>query len=91
MELKLLNKDGRSIEIEVIGEDETILVPLQEKLLADDKVEIVTLSRAHRFLTNPVLFVKVTEGKPQTAIKRAAKALSNEVKEFSALFDTAKA
>jgi DNA-directed RNA polymerase subunit L len=90
MELKLLKKDARSIEIEVLGEGELNLMPIQQKLLADDKVEIATLTRKHRQLDNPVLYVRVKEGKPQTAVKRATKALANEVKDFSQLFDAAR-
>jgi DNA-directed RNA polymerase subunit L len=89
MELRLVRKDAQSLEIEVTGESETILLPIQQKLLADDKVEIATLTRHHRLLNEPILFVKVKEGKPQTAVKRATKALANEVKDLSQLFDAA--
>ena len=89
MEMRLLNKDARSIEIELIGERETFLIPLQQKLLGDDKVEIATLTRKHRILHNPILYVKVREGKPQTAIKRATKALGNEAKDLAQIFDMA--
>ena len=90
MELKLLSKDARTIEIEIIDGLETVLMPLQQKLLDDDKVETATLTRHHKSLDNPILYVKVKDGKPQTAVKRATKSLANEVKEFSQLFDTAR-
>ena len=78
------------MEIEVIDGMESVLMPLQQKLLDDDKVETATITRHHKALDNPILYVKVKDGKPQTAIKRATKSLANEVKEFSQLFDAAK-
>jgi DNA-directed RNA polymerase subunit L len=89
MELRLLKKDAHSIEIEIVGQTETVLIPLQQKLLDDDKVDLAILTRHHRMLNNPVLYVKVKEGKPQTAVKRATKALSNEARDFAQLFDAA--
>lgn len=86
MELKLLNKTKDTIEIEIAGEDETLLYPLQQKLVQDDSVEYATYIMGHPLLDNPKLVVKVTEGKPQNALKRAAKALSNEYKECLTLF-----
>ena len=38
MELKLISKSKDSMEIEIIGEDETLLYPLQQKLLQDKAV-----------------------------------------------------
>jgi len=86
MELKLLNKTKDSIEIEVKGEDETLMYPLQQKLVKDDSVEFATYIMGHPLLDNPKMVVKVKEGKPQNALKRAAKALANEYKECLTLF-----
>ncbi len=86
MELNLLNKTKDEIEIEIIGEDETLLYPLQQKLIQDDSVEYATYIMGHPLLDNPKLVVKVSEGKPQNALKRAAKALANEYKECLTLF-----
>jgi DNA-directed RNA polymerase subunit L len=40
----------------------------------------------HPLLENPKLIVRVKEGKPQNALKRAAKALANKYKECLTLF-----
>jgi DNA-directed RNA polymerase subunit L len=82
MELKLLSKEKDSMEIEIVGESDTLLAPLLHQLLQDDKVEFATLKRGHLYLENPVIVVKVLEGKPQMALKRAAKAVANEYKEM---------
>jgi DNA-directed RNA polymerase subunit L len=86
MELKLLNKTKDTIEIEVTGEDESLLYPLQQKLVIDDSVEYATYIMGHPLLDKPKLVVKVYEGKPQNALKRASKALANEYKECLTLF-----
>ena len=86
MELKLLNKTKNSIEIEIVGEDETLLYPLQQKLIQDNSVEYATYIMGHPLLASPKIVVKVKEGKPQNALKRAAKALANEYKDCLTLF-----
>ena len=87
MELKLLKKEKNSMEIEVIGESDTLLAPLLIQLLQDDKVEFATFRRSHLYLENPVIVVKVLEGKPQMALKRAAKAVANDYKEMKTKFE----
>ncbi len=91
MELKLLTKSKDSMEIEITGEDETLLYPLQQKLLEDKSVVFATYDKGHPMLDNPKLIVKVKEGKPQAALKRAAKALTNDFKQFRELFEKASA
>jgi len=87
MEVKLLKKDKNSIELEIIGEDETLLEPLKQKLLEDPDVQIATFLTGHLLLENPKLYVKVKDGKPQAAFKRASKALSNEFEELKDIVD----
>lgn len=78
MEIKVLNKTKDEIEIEVIGEEETILTPLRQKLITDEMVTHANYTIMHPIMDNPRLYVKVSDGKPQNALKRAAKALENE-------------
>jgi DNA-directed RNA polymerase subunit L len=82
LELKLINKEKDSMEIEILGENETLLEPLKQKLLEDDNVEIATFLMGHPMLESPKLIVKVKSGKPQAALKKAAKALANDFEEF---------
>ncbi len=91
MELNLVSKSKDSMEIEIVGEDETLLYPLQQKLLEDKAVVFATYDKGHPLLDNPKLIVKVKEGKPQAALKRAAKALANDYKKFRELFEKASA
>jgi len=87
MNVKLISKEKDSIEVEVEGENETLLEPLKQKLLADDKVVTATYVIGHPLLDKPKIYVKVRDGKPQAALKRAAKALANDYKEFREILE----
>ncbi|HTY47611.1 MAG TPA: RpoL/Rpb11 RNA polymerase subunit family protein [Methanomassiliicoccales archaeon] len=81
MEIQLIEKDKDSIKILIKDADMTLISPLVKELLADEQVTEVKYTSAHPELDVPTLFVRVNAGKPQTALKRAAKALANEFKE----------
>lgn len=87
MRLKLLAKDKNSMEVEVLDEDSTLLNPLVESLLADPKVDYATFYRDHPLLDNYRIYVRVKEGKPQTALKRAAKAMGKEYTRAKEIFE----
>ena len=87
MQLKLLNKEKDSMEIEVAGEDETLLEPLKQKLLEDENVEIATYLMGHPMLESPKLIVKVKSGKPQAALKKAAESLAEQYGEARKLLE----
>lgn len=91
MEMKVVSKEKNSIEIELIGINKTLLQPLIQALLRDDKVEFANSTRKHPFVDHPKLHIKVKSGEPIDAFLRAAKALAKEsheckkvVKELSA-------
>jgi DNA-directed RNA polymerase subunit L len=81
MELELIEKDKDSIKIKFIDPDITLINPLINELLEDEMVVDVDYWDGHPELDNPTLLVKVDKGKPQTALKRASKNLSNQYKE----------
>ncbi|MEM2901016.1 MAG: DNA-directed RNA polymerase subunit L [Thermoplasmata archaeon] len=87
MNVKLISKEKDSIEVEVEGENETLLEPLKQKLLADDKVVAATYIIGHPLLDKPKIYVNVRDGKPQAALNRAAKALANDYKEFREILE----
>ncbi|MGB9636457.1 MAG: RpoL/Rpb11 RNA polymerase subunit family protein [Thermoplasmata archaeon] len=77
MKINLISKEKQSIKFEILGADETIVMPLVEEILNDPNVEEARAIRAHPYLTNYEIYVKVkdTREKPQTIIKKAAKNL----------------
>ncbi len=78
MKIKVLNKTKDEIEIEIEGEEETILPGLRRKLLEDERVLHANYTIVHPMLDYPKFYVKVLDGKPQNALKRAAKQLASE-------------
>lgn len=82
MELKLISSKQDSIEVEIIGENETLLVPLQEKLLENENVEDVRYMIGHPMIDNPRIFVRVKKGKPKNVLKKAAKEVAGDYEAF---------
>ena len=87
MEFKLVEKKKDSIKVEVLDPDETLIYPLIHELLQDKNVEDARYTTGHPQLDKPVLTVKVKDGKPQAALKKAAKALSNQFLEARQLIE----
>ncbi len=81
MELELIEKDKDSIRIRIKDADMTLISPLVSELLEDDIVAEVKFTAAHPELDFPTLYVRVSSGKPQTALKRASKALAGQFRE----------
>ncbi len=77
MELKLVEKDKKSIVLEIINMDDTIITPLVEALLNNDKVTKASYYTGHPQLDNPVLKVTVKSGSPQKVIKETAEKLAS--------------
>ena len=81
MEIALLDKDKDSIKVSIKGADMTLITPLVQGLLEDKDVAEVKYTIGHSQLEQPTLFIRVKTGKPQSALKKTAKALTNEFKE----------
>ncbi len=77
MGFEVLERERYRIKLRVKNYDNTYLRPLYEELLNDEMVEFAKLYIDHPVLSDPVLEVRVREGKPQNAVKRAARRLSN--------------
>ena len=89
MEIKTIESTKDVLEIEVLGENETLLNPLKVKLLADDDVELAEYIIEHPFLTNPKIYIRTKKGEPAAALKRALKALHKEFLDFEKALDVA--
>ena len=87
MELKAVNITDREMEIEVLGENETLLNPIKQALLADKDVDFAEYIIEHPTLATPKVFVR-TKGKvkPQIIMKRTLKALISEFDAFEDAF-----
>lgn len=82
MEMRLVNKTNNRLEIQFIGENDTLLNLLKQKLLADPAVETATYIMGHPYLDNPTFVLETKSGKPEQALKNAAKDLRQAFDEF---------
>ncbi len=87
MEFKLLEKKKDSIKVEIKEADETLIYPLLHELLQDKNVADARYTTGHPQLDKSILTVQVKEGKPQAALKKAAKALANQYLEARQLVE----
>jgi len=85
MELRLVDKQERFVEIEVLGEDETLLYPLTQKLMDDKEVEYAAYILGHPDLDFPTLKIRVKKGTPEAALKRAIKSLDKDFADLQKL------
>lgn len=87
MELKAVTLTDKEMEIEVLGENETFLNPIKQKLLADKDVDIAEYVIEHPLLSIPRIYFR-TRGttRPQVVLKRTVSALAKEFKEFEDQF-----
>ncbi len=87
MEIKILNKTANEVEMEIKGEDHTMMNALKAALLKDKSVKVATYDIVYPGISNPVLFVRTDKSTdPIDAIKAASKALSDECEDFAKLF-----
>ncbi len=87
MELKLVEKKKDMIKVEIQDADDTVVYPLLHELLSDKNVKDARFVTGHPQLDKPLLIVEVKEGKPQAALKKAAKALANQFAEARQLIE----
>ncbi|MCK4613313.1 MAG: hypothetical protein KAU14_00800 [Thermoplasmata archaeon] len=89
MDLKLITKDKRSIKIKIPKSEDILILPLEHALLNDAKTEYAAFTQKHPFLDDPLINVRVKEGKPQTALKRASRTILRDLGSFETKFDKA--
>ncbi|MGC8610659.1 MAG: DNA-directed RNA polymerase subunit L [Thermoplasmata archaeon] len=73
---KIISKGKDYIEAEVINSDNTIIRPLVEEISRDPMVVESKYYIDHPTITNPIIYIKVKEGKPQAALKRALRKMA---------------
>ena len=78
MEFKLIEKKKDLIKIEIEDADETLIYPLIHELLQDSNVKDAQYSTGHPQLDKATLSIVVKDGKPQAALKKAAKSLARQ-------------
>jgi len=87
VDLKKIKKTSNELELEVIGENETILNPITQVLLQNKDVEYATYMTDDPMSKKRRLFIRVKKGKPEEILKKAVKYLEDEVKSFGKNFE----
>jgi len=88
MELKTIKKTTKELELEVTGENETILNPIIEVLLENEDVDYATYFTNHPESNKRRLYIRVKKGAPEVFLKKAVKHLEEEIKTFSKTFES---
>lgn len=89
MNVTILSKTDTEIEIEVGGEDHTLLNVLKDALLRQEDVEAATYDvnpEQSGSKTDPILYVKTREGDPLDAVGEATEAVTEDAGEFQESF-----
>lgn len=86
MELKTIKKTAKELELEITGENETILNPITEVLLQDNNVDYASYMADHPESNKRRLYIRIKKGKPEEILLKAVKQLESEVKSFSKNF-----
>lgn len=86
MDVRVIRKDDKMIEVELIGENETLLNVMKQRLLQSPDVESATFLVGHPLLDQPRLVAHVRKGKPEAALKAAAKELREELDKLETEF-----
>ena len=58
MEVKIISKTANEVEMEIKGEDHTLMNALKATLLKDKSVKVATYDIVYPGISNPVLFVR---------------------------------
>lgn len=78
MELRLLEKEKKRLQLEIVNPDDTVLYPLVSRLLKDKRVADARYITGHPHLDRPTLLVEVKQGQPQKVLQEVAMELSAE-------------
>ena len=87
MKLNVVSKTDNELEIEVHGENETLLNPIKQALLNDKDVDFAEYIIEHPSLAVPKIFIRTKgKAKPDVVLKRTIKGLVAEFDEFETGF-----
>ncbi|HIH96426.1 MAG TPA: DNA-directed RNA polymerase subunit L [Thermoplasmata archaeon] len=82
MKLKVVKKSEKELEMEIVGEGQTLLNPLKEKLIQDDEVEYAQVVADLPTISKSSLFLKTKKETSLDALKKATADLRKETKSF---------
>jgi DNA-directed RNA polymerase subunit L len=90
MEIKKIKSTSKQLEIEISGENETLLNPITQVLLQQDEVDYASTITKHPAASSRKLYLRLkpgTKSKPETVLKKAIKEVRNQIKTFKKEFE----
>lgn len=89
MEFEVLEKSEDRLEIKVLDSEASVMYPIIEQLIEDERVENANFSVEHQELDDPVLSLTAVEGEhPKEILTDIAKSIKGQYSEiYSGLFE----
>lgn len=82
MEIKTIKNTKTELDLEITGENETIMTPLSMVLMDDANVGYAACITEHPLSNKRRILIRTTKGTPKTALSNAIKSLQSEIKDF---------
>ncbi|MEM2963086.1 MAG: DNA-directed RNA polymerase subunit L [Candidatus Anstonellales archaeon] len=82
MEIKVIKEEENYLELEVGGEDISVLNAIREIALEDEDVEFASCTQEHPEVGNLKLIVRTKSKDPAKVLANAAKKLADQAKKF---------
>lgn len=90
MKVKILNKAGNELKVEVEGETHTFCNVVQRALLKDERVEFAGYNIPHPLTANPVIYLRTkSRTKPEVVLKDAVQQVQKDAEALRAAFNKA--
>ena len=86
MKLEKIKKTSKELELEITGENETMLNPITEILLQNEDVDYASYIADHPDSKKRRLYIRVKKGEPIDILKKALKQVESELKDFEKNF-----
>jgi DNA-directed RNA polymerase subunit L len=83
MEAKILVKEKNTLELELVGMDQSLAQLLAEKLNQDKKVEFAASKMEHPLISSPKIFVRTKTGDASKLVLEKLGEIKKEVSDFS--------
>jgi DNA-directed RNA polymerase subunit L len=78
MELRMLEKEKKTLTVEVVSPDDTVIYPLISHLLKDTRVADARYIVGHPHLDKPTILVRVKKDNPEDVLREAAEGLATQ-------------
>lgn len=92
MEIKTLVKTSKQLELEIFGENETLLNPIVQVLLTYDDIDFASIITEHPLAPSRKLYVRLKTGakkEPIELLRKAVTKVTSEVVDFRKEFEDA--